>query len=223
MKNFVQTLLLLTLFAGLALGLASCQKEADPDLVSAQEYSASLTNLGVEKGELRGRILFPHEYTQRSAVFTLNGNTFVTLPDGRFRIKGVPAGEITLEIIEKGYDPLTLRVAVQPGTITTMTPQRLVMARGRVLGRMIDEKGRSAEGITVRLIPSGKRVVTDKDGIFQFMAVPEGRHILTLDDKVFFMANRRVDLNRDEARNMGNIEIFRQQTSQSRAVGQRTP
>jgi len=222
MTKFVQIMLLVSTLLWTALSVGSCDKNAGQDTVAAQDYSASLTSLGTGTGELQGRILFPHEYTQRSAVFTLNGNTFVTLPDGRFRVKGIPVGDVQLVVTEEGYDALTLVARVQPSVATDLGAQRLIMARGRVLGRMVDEKGRSAAGIEVRLAPSGKMALTDKDGIFQFMAVPKGKHTLSVNDKVFFMANQRMELERDESRNLGNIQIFRQQTSQAREVGQRT-
>ena len=110
----------------------------------------------------------------------------------------------------KGYEPVRRTLTVSGGQPVRLKPVRLVQARGLVLGRLINQKGLSAKGLTVNLEPEGGVTVTDKDGIFQFLGVSAGEHLLRLRDSRYFAGNKHFALNPNEKRNLGNITVYRQ-------------
>jgi hypothetical protein len=197
-------------FACSALALAGCDVGGHGGDVPAQTYVNGLTAVVSRTGDLRGQILFPSEFAQHSIRFTLNEVTFVTHPDGRFHVSNVPAGEHWLDVHIKGYEPLHVAVPVTDGGLLTLDPLRLVDARGKVLGRLVGEKGGSAEGVEVRLVPDDGVAVTDGDGIFQFLGVSAGTHTLMVKDPRFFAGNQHFTLGSNEARNLGNIRVYPQ-------------
>jgi len=199
------------------LALAGCDQVGSAD-VPAQSYMNGLAAVVSHTGDLRGQILFPSEYAQHSIRFALDDVTFVTHPDGRFRVANVPAGEHRLDVRIKGYEPVSLKLAVDNGAEAQVGPVRLVEARGRVLGRLVAEKGASAEGVEVRLVPDDGVAVTDGDGIFQFLGVGAGDHTLMVKDARFFAGNQHFSLNSNELRNLGNIRVYPQVRGDTRTA-----
>ena len=202
----------------LALSLTGCDLGGGAADVPAQTYMNGLAAVVERTGNLRGQIVFPSEYAQHSIRFSLNEVTFVTHPDGRFRLANVPAGEHWLGVRIKGYEPLRVAVTVPDGESVEMAPLRLRDARGKVLGRLVHEKGTSVEGVEVRLVPDDGVAVSDGDGIFQFLGVSAGEHTLMIKDARYFAGNQHFRLGSDERRNLGNIKVFRQQRGDPRTA-----
>jgi hypothetical protein len=203
------------------LGVAGCGAGGLSSDIPGQNYVNSLVAMTLETGDIAGRVLFPSEYDQRSALFGLDHLTFVTYPDGRFRIRRVPVGVHRLTLSVKGFEPVEAAVTVEKGRVVQVAPLRLVKARGRVLGRLVDDKGRSAAGLQLVLGPLGTATRSDTDGIFQFIGVTTGEHILVVNDPVFFSGNKRFQLESNERRNLGIIRVYRQTTLQPSTVGLR--
>ena len=194
---------------GIVLLLAACGGVPDEYRLPPQEFAQVLELDGRESGVLFGRILFPSSYTQRSVRFTLSGRTFVTQPDGRFLVKGIPVGSHDLTILVKNYEPISQSIDINGEEGLQSGPWRLKMARGKVIGRLVSENGSSASDVDIRLLPLGEVAKTDSDGIFQFLGVNSGSHMLRVTDSQFFTYNREFDLTKGEQRNLGNIKVFR--------------
>jgi Carboxypeptidase regulatory-like domain len=202
---------LVILFALLAVAvIVGCDLGVGSGDVPAQTYVNGLTAVVSATGEVRGQILFPSEYAQHSIRFALDQVTFVTHPDGRFRITNVPTGEHRLVVRVKGYEPVATPLRVANGKQLALDPLRLVEARGRVLGRLVQDKGSSAEGVEVRLAPEDGVAYTDSDGIFQFLGVTAGEHTLMVKDSRYFAGNQHFTLSNNERRNLGNIRVYLQ-------------
>lgn len=191
-----------------------------PD-VPPQDYYTRLTALGQATGGVVGRILFPSEYNQRSTIFHVDDVSFVTYPDGRFWIRRVPAGTHKLHVAIKGFEPLTVPIEVAADANRPLEPIRLTAAKGRVLGRLVNDHGESAVGVEVALAPTGGVAVTDEDGIFQFIGVPGGKHTLKLADPTLFASNKHFSIDSNEKRNLGLIKVYRQITPQTQVLGRR--
>lgn len=202
--------LAILLVACSALALTGCDLGGNGADVPAQTYVNGLTAAVTKTGDLRGQILFPSEYAQHSIRFTLDDVTFVTHPDGRFLVSNVPVGKHALEVRIKGYEPVQRSVAMENGHTVNLEPVHLVDARGKVLGRLVAEKGHSAEGVEVRLTPDDGVAMTDADGIFQFLGVSAGDHTLMVKDPRFFAGNQHFKLSNNESRNLGNIRVYPQ-------------
>lgn len=187
-----------------------CDLGAGGGDVSAQSYVNGLVAMVTQTGDLRGQILFPSEYAQHSVTFALDDVTFVTHPDGRFLVTHIPTGSYHLTVTTKGYEPVSEPVKVINGEEVALAPVHLVEARGRVLGRLVQAKGGSAEGVEVHLSPGNSVAMTDGDGIFQFLGVSAGEHTLMVKDPRFFAGNQHFKLTNDESRNLGNIRVYRQ-------------
>jgi hypothetical protein len=180
--------------------------------VQSQAYTSRLNVIGKPNGGVAGRIVFPSEFTQRSATFYVDQVKFASLPDGRFRVSTVPAGEHQVRVFAPGFEPTMVPVVVRDGTEAALQPIQLRIARGKVIGRLVDERGKSASGIAVHLNPHGGATLTDQDGIFQFLGVGPGEIMLGVDDPYFTPQPQRFMLSRDEQRNLGNVRVGRAQT-----------
>ncbi len=72
-------------------------------------------------------------------------------------------GEYQLRVTADGYQPVSVPVNVKPGE----TPIAVTMTRGTVIsGRVIDEYGRAAPGVSVLVTPTGDSIVADSEGRF---------------------------------------------------------
>ncbi len=197
------------MLCGVTLLLAACDEGAQEFRIPAQNYARVLELNGREAGKLHGKVVFPSAYAQRSVRFTLGERRFVTEPDGRFLIEDVPTGEYPLYIRVKSYEPVKMTVVVQHGKASSAGKISLRMARGKVIGRLVSENGRSAAEVGVRLSPLGDLARTDDDGIFQFIGVQSGDHNLLIADPQYFTYKRKFTLDSGEHRNLGNIKVFR--------------
>lgn len=75
----------------------------------------------------------------------------------------VGVGEYLLRVTASGYQPVTVPVRVKPGE----TPLTVTMAKGTVIsGRVIDEYGRPAGGVSVLVTPTGDSILADGEGRF---------------------------------------------------------
>lgn len=197
-------------FSLLTFSLSACQVGDDAANIPAQSFQNALTALTTETSEVRGQVVFPSEYAQHSIRFSLDDLTFVTHPDGRFRISRVPRGTHQFQIRIKGYEVVSIPIEVDSTDSLLLPPLRLVKARGWVLGRLVKEKGRSAAGISVHMSPDGGFAVTDNEGIFQFLGVGAGNHTLKIKDTLYFTGNRHFELKSNQRHNLGNIRVYRQ-------------
>ncbi|MDP1828489.1 MAG: carboxypeptidase-like regulatory domain-containing protein [Archangium sp.] len=72
-------------------------------------------------------------------------------------------GEYQLRVTADGYQPTTVPVQVKPGE----TPIAITMTKGTVIsGRVIDEYGRPAPGVSVLVTPTGDSIIADSEGRF---------------------------------------------------------
>lgn len=77
-------------------------------------------------------------------------------------------GEYLLRVTASGYTAVAVPVTIKPGE----TPIEVTMSRGTVIsGRVIDEYGRPAGGVSVLVTPTGDSVLADAEGRFT-AAVP---------------------------------------------------
>jgi hypothetical protein len=205
---------------GLAIGaaLSSCNSAPGTEEVPSQDYASLPQVLGHETGSLSGQIRFPSEYTQRSVTVQLGDSSFVTHPDGRFRITRIPAGPHRFAVRVKGFEPIEQELKVFPEQNLGLTPMRLALARGQVLGRVVFVDGQSASQLPLRLDPMGGITQSDHDGIFKFVGVYSGEHALTIEDKRFYTKAVTFRLNGNESRNLGIVQVFRRAGSQNAAI-----
>jgi hypothetical protein len=118
-----------------------------------------------------------------------------------------------VRVFAPGFEPVTVAVSVADGAEAKLQPIRLRIARGKVIGRLVDEQGKSATGIAVHLNPHGGATYSDQDGIFQFMGVGPGELTLGVDDPYFTPQPQRFQLAPDEQRNLGNVRVGRAQVA----------
>lgn len=72
-------------------------------------------------------------------------------------------GEYLLRVSANGFTAVAVPVSIKPGE----TPIEVTMARGTVIaGRVIDEYGRPAGGVSVLVTPTGDSVLADAEGRF---------------------------------------------------------
>src|SRR5574341_1905266 len=183
-------------------GVFGCNRQSEFTDIPAQSYTSRLNLLGKGGGSLTGRLVFPSEYTQRSAVFFVDGVKFTTQPDGRFHVTSVPVGAHELRVQMQGFEPVTAPVAVADKQEASVGVLKLRMARGVVIGRLVDPQGRSASGVSVSLKPHGGSTYSDQDGIFQFMGVGPGDLTLAVADPYFAQRGMQFRLGQDERRNL---------------------
>lgn len=188
--------------------LGACGGKWGGDEVPFQPYSNALTALFSATGGLSGRVLFPSEYSQHSIRFSLGHLTFVTHPDGRFRISRIPAGTLRFTVNMQGYEPIQQTVTISSGSMTRLKQMALVLARGLVFGRLIHQSGTIAEGIRVQLAPLGGVGLSDNLGVFRFDGVKAGRHFLMIDDSRFSPKVKRFVLEANERLNLGVITVI---------------
>lgn len=86
------------------------------------------------------------------------------LQTGELAVFGpIGVGEYQLRATANGYQPVTMPVSVKPGE----TAIELTMTKGTIIsGRVIDEYGRPAPGVSVLVMPTGDTVVADTEGRF---------------------------------------------------------
>ena len=211
------TLFLVVLFTA-SLLWAGCGPRKQSDNIPAQPYATVLESPGSEQGDILGRIRFPSEYNQRSVSFLLDGKTFVTQPDGRFRISRVPVGSHLMRVYVRGFQRVDRTFRVTTDQEMDLGPVQVDLARGRLLGRLTHPDGTSAGGVNIKLSPLSGVAATDKDGIFQFLGISSGAHTLIVDDPRYIRDAREVYLEVDQQLNLGNIQIFRRVVQENRTA-----
>lgn len=214
---------LLLLFLLASLGVTGCWQGADRGDVPAQSYQNALSAMGTESGDLFGQILFPSEFAQHSIRFSLDNLTFVTQPDGRFLVQRIPVGTHTFQVQIKGYESVFRPLEVSLNSQEKMKVFRLKEARGLVTGRLVKERGSSAEGIEVHLEPDGGVMLTNGEGAFSFIGIRAGKHVLKIRDPLYFTGNKHFNLTSNEKRNLGTIEVFRQSRLNGKTASYQVP
>jgi len=199
---------LVMLATGLAL-LAGCDKSPESPDVPAQSYTSRINLIGKSAGSVKGQIAFPSAYSQRSAPFFVNGVQLATQPDGRFWVRGIPAGDHLLRIYVAGFEPIVRPLRVLAAQVTDAQALTLRPARGRIVGRIVTDDGRSAAGAVVRLDPYGLIGSADKDGIFQFLGIGAGEHLLGVQCVGCERGEWALRLEPNEARNLGIVTVHR--------------
>jgi hypothetical protein len=121
-----------------------------------------------------------------------------------------------------GFEPIVRPVRVAATETTETQPLKLQPARGRLAGRVVTDDGRSAAGATVRLDPYGLVGSTDKDGIFQFLGIGGGEHLLAVQCLGCDREERTLQLQPNEARNLGILTVKRRAETAG-APGQNSP
>ena len=177
--------------------------------VPSQSFGNPIQSIGENSGGMAGQILFPSEYTQRSITVKLDGRPFVTHPDGRILIDWVPHGSHLLTVRVKGFEPIEREIEIAPDQILRLPSLRLELARGKVIGRLVWESGKSASDIALRLSPMGGITASDNDGIFQFIGVNSGEHLLQIEDGDFTAVLKPFQLKPNESVNLGLIQVER--------------
>jgi Carboxypeptidase regulatory-like domain len=193
----------------LAFPLAACDSSPQSSDIPAVRYTSTLNAMGKSSGSLAGQIVFPSAYSQHSTTFYVDDLAFATQPDGRFWVRTIPAGSHQLRVFQPGFDAIVRTVLVHRSELQNV--QRLVLhpAWGKVVGRVVNESGESAPGVVVRLKSYGLASATDRDGIFQFLGLGAGDHVLDLDGPGYEPLRREVRLQGNEARNLGLIRVQR--------------
>ena len=208
------------ILCGLAIAsaLSSCDSARGTEEVPAQDYASLPQVLGHETGSLSGQIRFPSEYTQRSVTVQLGESSFVTHPDGRFRITRIPAGTHRFAVRVKGFEPVERELKVLAEQNLALTPMQLALARGQVLGRAVFVDGQSASQLPLRLDPMGGTTQSDHDGIFKFVGVYTGEHALLVEDKRFYTKALTFRVNGNESLNLGIVQVFRRAGAENAAI-----
>ncbi|HUJ76375.1 MAG TPA: carboxypeptidase regulatory-like domain-containing protein [bacterium] len=202
--------LTVSLLCLLSLGLlAACDHSPGVADIPAQHFTSTLNLLGRGEGSVAGQIVFPSEYTQRSATFSLDRVKFATEPDGRFLVRTVPAGQHTLGVYLPGFDPIERTLEVRNKELANVQRLALQPAWGKVLGRVVGPDGASAAGLQVLLQPYGIASTTDRDGIFQFLGVGAGDHVVAVNAPGFLPLQRPLHLASNEVRNLGILPVQR--------------
>jgi hypothetical protein len=116
------------------------------------------------------------------------GTTQFTDSIGRFTVRGVRVGAVSLEISAPGYESMTFDFAAEPGDTTTLVvplvrvlePPVLPFARlpQSLAGRVLDPNGRPLDDATVQVVTAMKEVRTDTLGRFALAPLPTGRHLV---------------------------------------------
>lgn len=189
--------------------LGACGGKWGGDDVPFQPYTNALTAFFSDTGNLSGRVLFPSEFSQHSIRFSLGEFTFVTHPDGRFRISRIPTGTHRFIVNMQGYEPIRQTVTISRGNTTRLEQMAMVQARGLVFGRLINQSGNIAAGIRVQLDPLGGVGLSDHRGVFRFDGVKAGHHLLKIDDSRFTPKVKRFVMEANEHRNLGVITVIR--------------
>lgn len=192
-----------------AAAVPGCERVSGMEEVPAQTFATLPEVLGRETGSLSGQVFFPSEYSQRSVSIRLDNNTFVTHPDGRFVVTRIPAGAHRFSAQVKGFEPIERQIAIGADQTAALGELRLVLARGKVLGRLVYLDGASAVELPLRLEPIGGQTRSDGDGIFQFVGVPAGQHKLLIEDPRFYTKSLTVELRKNETLNVGIVNVFR--------------
>ena len=202
-----------------AAGTTGCEAIGFTDALPTQSFSNPLEVLGKDAGRMRGQILFPSEYTQRSVTFHVDGLPFVTHPDGRYSIDWILPGSHLLSVQVKGFQPAERIFTLEPDGDLHLPPLRLRLARGQVFGRLVFNTGKSASGILLQLVPMGGFTASDNDGIFKFIGVSSGGHDLVVEDNDYFAVIKPFVLRADESRNLGLIQVERRARPEPGIIG----
>lgn len=98
------------------------------------------------------------------------------LKTGELALLGpLAVGEYVLRTSADGYEPGRLPVTVKPGE----TPVVVTMPKGTLIsGRVIDEYGRPAPGVSVLITPTGDTVLADAEGRFKASVPSPGLYVL---------------------------------------------
>lgn len=84
-------------------------------------------------------------------------------------------GEYQVRASADGYQAVIVPVAVKPGE----TPVEITLAKGTVIsGRVIDEYGRAAPGVSVLVTPTGDSIIADGEGKFVAPVPSPGLYVL---------------------------------------------
>ena len=189
--------------------LGACGGKWGRDEVPFQPYTNALTAFFSDTGDLSGKVLFPSDFSQHSIRFSLGQFTFVTHPDGRFRISRIPTGAHRFRVNMQGYEPILQTVTISKGSTTRLNQMALVQARGLVFGRLINQSGNIAAGIRLQLVPLGGSGLSDRQGVFRFDGVKAGNHLLKIDDSRYSPRVKRFVMEANERRDLGVITVFR--------------
>jgi len=206
--RFSNTAVIACTLIGAAL-IAACDKSPESTDIPAQRYTSRINLVGKAAGSLKGQVLFPSAYSQRSAAFYVNGVQLATMPDGRFWVRSIPAGDHEFRVYVPGFEPVVRPVRIGGGQLTDTLAIALRPTWGKLVGRVVGDDGRSAAGAIVRLEPYGLIGSTDKDGIFQFLGVGAGDHLLAVKCTGCDPEERAIKLQSNESRNLGIVTIHR--------------
>lgn len=192
-----------------ALAVAGCDKSPESTDIPSQTYTSRINLVGKAAGSLKGQVVYPSAYSQHSTPFFVNGVQLSTLPDGRFWVSSIPAGEHRLSLYVPGFESIVRVVRIGGNQLTDAQALVLKPAWGSLVGRVITDDGRSAAGATVRLEPYGLMGSTDRDGIFRFMGIGGGEHVLAVQCAGCKSEELVVRLQANEVRNLGNLTVHR--------------
>lgn len=116
--------------------------------------------------------------TPKLELLTRGGEVVLqkSMKTGELALLGpLATGEYVLRTTADGYEPGRLPVTVKPQE----TPVVVTMPRGTLIaGRVIDEYGRPAPGVSVLVTPTGDSVLADADGRFKASVPSPGLYVL---------------------------------------------
>jgi hypothetical protein len=189
--------------------VSGCDKSPDSSDVPAQAFTSRVNLIGHTAGSLKGQFAYPSAFTQRSTPFYVDGVQLMSQPDGRFFVRSIPAGDHELRAYVTGYEPVLRGVRIAGSQLSDAQVLALQPARGKLIGRIVTDDGRSAAGATVHLQPYGLIGTADRDGIFQFMGIGGGEHRLAVQCPGCESEERLVRLQSNESRNIGVLTVTR--------------
>ncbi|TDD46043.1 hypothetical protein E1286_22240 [Nonomuraea terrae] len=145
-----------------------------PDL-GAFEYA---TARGAKGEAVIGTVRSPSGNPVAGATVTVAGASATTGSDGRYAVKDVRFGDVTVTAAKDAYDQATATARVRYGNVSTadltLTPNSTA---GSVTGRVLDQAARPLPGATVTVLDGDRPLATatsGADGGFAVADVPMG-------------------------------------------------
>lgn len=154
----------------------------------------------VEAGTIAGRVC---DYSKGvwlgdvTVSLTLNDGTEITTTtaaDGSFTVEGIPPGAYRVDFSDANGFSDTHALQVLAGQTTTFGPAECIPPPGSLVGEVCDESsGIWVNGATVTLDhPNVAPATTNQFGQYQFLQVPPGTYVLTVDDGAGFVRTNTV-------------------------------
>jgi outer membrane protein OmpA-like peptidoglycan-associated protein len=136
------------------------------------------------------------------------GSRIATEADGTFSSKGLPPGDVDLEISAPNFESALVPASVVLGKLTaisaSLTPR---VQKGRIEGRLVDDRGGGVEGVIKFSGPEAVDARTDASGNFS-VALDPGSYRARVDGTTFLKKERQLGIAEGEAKPL-QLEVRR--------------